>query len=63
MMRLLRWAYAVASAGTRATAPPRTRSCVTAIAALEASIRSRIVSAVAVSMAPTKPVRKAATGR
>ena len=42
MMRRSRWANAVASAGTRAIAPPRTRSCVTAIGAVERSSRSRI---------------------
>ena len=45
MMRLSRCANAVASAGTRAIAPPRTRICVTAMTARRLAIRSRIVSA------------------
>ena len=45
MIGLDRWAYAVASAGTRAIAPPRTRSWATRIDASDASSRSTIVSA------------------
>src|SRR5919201_703178 len=46
MIRLERWANAVASAGTRAIAPPSVRSCVTRNTASEAWSRSTIVSAV-----------------
>ena len=63
MIRLPRWANAVASAGTRAIAPPRTRNWVTAIAAVEPSIRSMIVSAARRPTLPRKPVRTTATGR
>ena len=45
MMRFLLCANAVASAGTRATAPPRTRSCATPIIAVDVARCSRIVSA------------------
>ena len=37
MMRLLRWAKAVAADGTRATAPPSTRSWATRMAASDAA--------------------------
>ena len=45
MIGLARWANAVASAGTRAIAPPRTRIWATRIEASDASSRSTIVSA------------------
>ena len=57
MMRRSRCANAVASAGTRAIAPPRTRSCATAIGAVEPSMRSTIVSAVAWSTLSANSVR------
>ena len=63
MIRLSRWAKAVASAGTRPTAPPSTRICVTAIIALEARIRSTIVSAAPRPTLSTNIVRATATGR
>lgn len=63
MMRLSRCANAVASAGTRAIAPPRTRICVTAMTALELATRSRIVSAAPRSMESTNIVRATAFGR
>ena len=47
MIRLCRCAYAVASAGTRAAAPPSTRSCAAAIIAVDAWSCSTIVSAAA----------------
>jgi hypothetical protein len=45
MSRLARWANAVASADTRAIAPPSTRSCATDSGAVEARRYSRIVPA------------------
>jgi hypothetical protein len=58
-----RWAKAVASAGTRAIAPPRTRSWVTAVAAVELLMRSRIVSASRSSKLSVNSVRPIASGR
>src|SRR5665647_2717280 len=46
-IRLDRWAYAVASAATRATAPPSTRSWTTRIPSVASSRSSRIVVNVA----------------
>jgi hypothetical protein len=45
MIRLWRWAKAVASAGTRAIAPPSTRISQAAIIAEDSPIRSRLVAA------------------
>ena len=44
MTAAARWANAVASAGTRAIAPPRTRSWIIAIGEGAAAIASRIAS-------------------
>ena len=58
-----RWANAVASAGTRAIAPPSTRSCTAAMGAVEASIASMIASASRLSKLSMNIVRSAAIGR
>ena len=57
-----RWAKAVASAGTRAMAPPSTRSCATRIVASDARRCSRIVSATSRTMASTNNVVPTAVG-
>ena len=62
MILLARCANAVASAGTRAMAPPSTRSCATRIDAVDASRWSRIVFATARSIRSTNIVRPAAIG-
>jgi hypothetical protein len=62
MIRLWRWAKAVASAGTRAIAPPSTRICVTAIIAVEAWRRSTIVSAASPFTVSMNIVRAVAIG-
>ncbi len=59
-MRPERWANAVASAGTRAIAPPRTRSWTTGVAAVEAAMWSRIA---APSTWSVNIVRPTASGR
>ena len=61
-MRLLRWAYAVASAGTFATAPPRTLSCTARSIASELSMASTTVCAVAKSTESMNIVRETAVG-
>jgi hypothetical protein len=62
MNRLARWAKAVASAGTRAIAPPRTRSWATRSGAVEAARCSTIASVASWSTASTSIVRDVAVG-
>jgi hypothetical protein len=62
MSRLWRWANAVASTGTRAIAPPSTRSWATRMAASEVCSRSTISSAVRWPIASTNMVRPTAVG-
>ncbi|MEA2317268.1 MAG: hypothetical protein QOD44_1457 [Solirubrobacteraceae bacterium] len=63
MMRRSRCANAVASAGTRAIAPPRTRSCTIDVDAGELSRRSTIVSAAGCSMLSANVMRPTPIGR
>jgi len=63
IIRLWRWAKPVASAGTRAIAPPSTRSSQAAIIADDSPIRSRIVCACRVSTLPANIVRVTAARR
>jgi hypothetical protein len=62
MSRLARWANAVASAATRAIAPPSTRSCATRMGAVEARRCSRIVLATRWSTWSTNIVRNTPVG-
>jgi hypothetical protein len=62
MSRLARWANAVAWAGTRAIAPPRTRSWATRSGAVEACRCSTIASVASRSTVSTSIVWDTAVG-
>ena len=62
MIRLVRCANAVASEGTRAIAPPSTRSCATRIDASDFDSQSMISSATSASTRSMNIVRAAAVG-
>jgi hypothetical protein len=62
MIRLCRWAKAVATTGTRAMAPPRTRSSATRMAASDASRCCRMVEATWWSTRSTNIVWATAVG-